>query len=210
MSSWVRLLGIEDLSGDAREVAESGRNVYGQLLETWRALFNVPEVFSTYLPFLRAVTGPGSVDASLKDLTAVTVGALNGCRYTVSHRAASARRNGVEDVDVIAAATRRWDGFDPATRAALHFALHVTLDPTRVAWRQRPRVVDVDLRAEMKKFFTDQQLVELTLSIALWNALARFHRTMGFDLDMPAPPAEIDPALVDLTGQSLPEQGGQE
>jgi AhpD family alkylhydroperoxidase len=209
VSSWVRLLGIEGLTGPAREAAESGRQAYGQLLETWRALFHVPSVFSAYLPFLRAVAGPGSVDASLKDLTAVLVGALNGCRYTVSHRTASARRNGVDDVAIIAAATQQWDAFEPATRAAMCFTRQVTLDPVRTAWSHRPQAVDDELLAEMKSFFTDQQLVELTLSIALWNALARFHRTMGFDLDMPVPPAAIDPAVIDLTELFSPKQGGQ-
>jgi hypothetical protein len=32
------------------------------------------------------------------------------------------------------------------------------------------------------------------MSIAVWNALSRFHRVMDFDLDMPAPPPYLDPA----------------
>jgi hypothetical protein len=28
-------------------------------------------------------------------------------------------------------------------------------------------------------------------TIGLWNALARFHRLMGFELDMDAPPDEV-------------------
>ena len=41
----------------------------------------------------------------------------------------------------------------------------------------------------------DPEIVELMTTIALWNALARFHRAMGFDLDMDPPPPEIDELL---------------
>lgn len=194
MSSWVQLLGLDDLTGDAREAAESGEAQYGQLLETWRALFQRPEIFAAYLPFLRSVAGPGTVDPKLKDLSALLVGALNGCRYTMSHRATSARRNGATDEEIVAAVSGGWDGFDPVTQDVLAFTRTLTEDPTRVPWAEQPQLVDPALRGELAQHFDDAQLVELTLSIAVWNALARFHRVMGFDLDMPAPPAAIDPA----------------
>jgi AhpD family alkylhydroperoxidase len=192
--TWVRLLGLEDLPVGARRVAESGQEQYGQLLETWRALFHRPEIFENYLPFLRAVAGPGTVDSKLKDLSALRVGCLNNCRYTVSHRTASARRSGATDDEIVAAASGNWSGFDDATQLVLEFTTRLTEDPSRVAWSERPQLVDASLLAELQRHFTDAQLVELTLSIAVWNALARFHRVMGFDLDMAEPPAEIDPA----------------
>jgi hypothetical protein len=37
--------------------------------------------------------------------------------------------------------------------------------------------------------------MELVLSISLWNALCRFHRTMGLELDMPEPPEGVRAAL---------------
>ena len=57
--SYVRLADIEDLQGAARDVAESGRAQYGQVLNTWQALMNKPDLFAAYLPFLRQVAGPG-------------------------------------------------------------------------------------------------------------------------------------------------------
>jgi hypothetical protein len=36
------------------------------------------------------------------------------------------------------------------------------------------------------------------MSVSLWNALARFHRVMDFELDMPAPPPALDPAARSL------------
>ncbi|MDT5053405.1 MAG: hypothetical protein QOF66_1771, partial [Mycobacterium sp.] len=40
--------------------------------------------------------------------------------------------------------------------------------------------------------FDPRELVELTMSISVWNALSRFHRVMEFDLDMPEPPPAVE------------------
>ena len=45
---YVNLLDLDDLPSDARKVAESGQEQYGQLLNTWRALFHRPEIFESY------------------------------------------------------------------------------------------------------------------------------------------------------------------
>lgn len=191
----VDLLGLEDLTGPALEAAESGQAQYGQLLETWRALFHRPEIFAAYLPFLRAVAGPGTVDGRLKDLSALIVGARNGCRYTVSHRTASARRNGASDDELVAAASGDWSGFDALTQDVFAYTVALTEDPPSVPYLDRPQLVDEALLTRLQGTLTEPQLVELTMSIAVWNALSRFHRVMGFELDMPAPPPSIDPAM---------------
>lgn len=195
----VELLDLEDLTGPAREVAESGQAQYGQLLETWRALFHRPEIFAAYLPFLRAVAGPGTVDGKVKDLSALIVGARNNCRYTVSHRTASARRNGATDGEIVAAAGGDWSGFDPLTRTVFEYTVALTEDPTTVPFPERAQLVDPELLARLQAGLSEAQLVELTLSISVWNALARFHRVMGFELDMPEPPEAIDPARSTTT-----------
>jgi AhpD family alkylhydroperoxidase len=194
MSRLVGLRNLEDVDGPAREMAESGLAQYGQLLETWRALLNCPDIFATYLPFLRAVAGPGQLDQRVKDLTALRVAVLNNCRYTISHRAASARKNGILEVDIIAVGLGDWASLSPVERWALQFTDELTLKPAATAWTDMSQIVSEPLLAKLKSALHDEELVELTLSISLWNGLARFHRVMGFELDMPAPPERLDPA----------------
>lgn len=190
----VNLLTIDDIDGPAHEVAESGVAQYGQLLNTWGALLNRPEIFAAYLPFLRAVAGPGTLDPKIKDMSATLVGWLNNCRYTVSHRAASSARNGVADSDLQKVMDHDWSGFDAATQTALEFTEVLTLSPTTVTYPEAPLLVEGELRDRLKTQFTDEQIVELAMSVSVWNGLARFHRVMDFDLDMPVPPEGIDPA----------------
>jgi AhpD family alkylhydroperoxidase len=192
--AWVELLGIEDVEGTAREMAESGQAQYGQVLNTWAALLNRPEMFAAYLPFLRSVAGPGTLDPKLKDMSAFLVGVLNNCRYTVSHRAASAQRNGVDEATLLAVASGQWSDFDDTTRAVLRFTEELTTLPSVVSYNDSPLVVDQATLDELASALTDAQRVELTMSVSVWNALARFHRVMGFELDMPEPPHGTDPA----------------
>lgn len=199
----VRLVDESELTGGPAEMAASGKAQYGMLLNTWRAIMNRPALFEAYLPFLRAVAGPGDLDGRLKDISALLVGRLNNCRYTVSHRAASARAKGVGDAEFEALAARDWSAFDERTRVALALTEQLTLNPTNVSYADLPQAVDAELIGRAQALFSDAELVELIMSISVWNSISRFHRVMGFDLDMPEPPESLDPAIHPFT----PTQG---
>ena len=190
----VRLVNAHELSDEAKKMAESGQAQYGQLLHTWRAIMHRPELFVAYLPFLRAVAGPGELAPKLKDLSAVLVGVLNGCRYTISHRCRSASTNGATDAELEAVASHKWDDLDEPTRIALMFTEQLTVRPPTTTFTENRQAVDAEVLDAAKRLFTDPQLVELAMSVSVWNALARFHRVMDFELDMPAPPTTLDPA----------------
>lgn len=168
---------------------------YGQALQTWRALLHRPEIFATYLPYLGAVTGPGVVPQRTKELTSLVVASANHCRYSTSHRYRTAGLAGVRDDEVEALVDGRLDGFSPAERVAIEYARQLTVRPAAVPYRRNPQAVDGELLDQLKATFSDEEIVELTANIALWNALTRFHRVMNFSLDMPAPPPTVDEAL---------------
>jgi len=175
------------------EMVNSGVAQYGQLLETWGAILNKPGLMAVYLPFLRVVVGSGSLDPRLKDASALLVGYLNGCRYTVSHRYASALRNGLRDDEMRSVTSGDWDQFDMSWRVALELTRAMTVLPPLVSADAIPQLADDTTLAAARSLFGDEQLVELSMSIAVWNALSRFHRIMGLELDMPSAPPGIDP-----------------
>lgn len=193
--SLVELIDADAASPEARPMLESGRAQYGAVLATWRALLHRPPIFTTYLPYLRAVAGPGVVDPRVKALAALRVAILNHCRYTAAHRAHAASAAGMTDEDLAALLANRLDHFDEPARVAIEFASQLTLRPPVVRYPSAPQAVDPGLLRRLRATFADPQIVELTASISLWNALARFHRVMDFDLDMPSPPAVLDEVL---------------
>jgi AhpD family alkylhydroperoxidase len=174
---------------------ESGEAQYGRVLEAWAALAHNPDTFVAYMPFLRSVAGSQILPARVRELTAVRVGVLNRCRYTVSHRLRSARAAGVPDEDLLAVARGDYHGFAPEEAAALRFTDQLTLRPPEVSYHDAPQAVDAGLLDEVRAHFGTPQLVALAMNVSVWNYLARFHRVMDFDLDMPAPPEEMDALL---------------
>ena len=191
--AYIRLAEIDELEGTPREVAESGHAQYGKVLETWKAIMNKPDMFATYLPFLRQVAGPGVLDGQLKDACALYVGYLNHCRYTASHRATSAAAKGVTPDEMRAVVGGEWDELPGNWRAALELTRELTLNPASVTYAQMPQGASAATLAEVKKRFDDVEILELCMTIAMWNALSRFHRVMDFDLDMPDAPEGVKP-----------------
>jgi AhpD family alkylhydroperoxidase len=174
---------------------ETGLAAFGHLLHTWQAVATVPGLFSKYFPFLRTITGPGALDQRVKEITAVQVAILNHCRYTVSHRCFSAQGKGVTEAELVKIAASDLQSFSPTERLALEFTRAVTLDVPVVTAAESATGVDEVLRERVKAAFEPEQLVELLMSISVWNAIARFHRVLDLDLDLPEAPAEVSALL---------------
>ncbi len=200
---FVHLVEFDELTDPSDiEMAESGLAQYGRLLHTWQAIMNKPGLFGAYLPFLRAVAGPGSLPKGLKELSALYVAHLNNCRYTVSHRGNATLANERTPDEMRLVVSGDWTSFDDATRAALQATREITLLPPLVAYDADPAVLAPETREALRSHFDDEQIVELVMSISIWNGLARFHRTMQFTLDMPAAPEGVDLPLPDGATES--------
>ena len=191
----VPLLDKSRTNGPAREVLDRGEQLWGQVLNTWMALANTPEILVAYLPLMRAIAGPGELDQRIKELAAVQVAIDNHCLYTASHRCASARKQGIPDDDLDALAAGELNRFSKPERLAISLAHQLSERPAVVRYDAAPQLATPELLAEIQATFPPGALVELVFGISVWNALSRFHRTMGLELDMPAPPPGVRAAL---------------
>lgn len=191
--SLVRLVEIEELDGDARAMADSGVAQYGKVLNTWKAIFNRPNIFATYLPFLRTVAGPGVLNQNTKDLCALYVGLLNHCRYTASHRSTSGLKNGLTETELQSLASGDWSSFSPEVQVALEFTKQLTVNPTVVEFSTLPQSVEPAVLTSLKSHFSDEEIVDLAMTVSVWNSIARFHRVMDLEMDMPDPPEGVNP-----------------
>jgi AhpD family alkylhydroperoxidase len=150
----------------------------------WQALARRPEIFVAYLSYRRSIVGRGELEQRTKELVEVRTAVLNRCLYSTSHRVRSAKTAGVPEDDLVAVARGDLARFDEGER----LALELTLRPASVSHAQAPQLVDTALLQRRRGMFSDPQLV---VTIGLWDALARFHRQMGFELDMDPLPHAI-------------------
>ncbi len=191
----VPLMSKEQIDAVDLPLIEAGEGAFGTLLNTWLAIAHSPGMFAAYLPFVRTVSGPGALDQRTKELTAVYVSLLNHCRYTTSHRCYSALAKGVSEADLGRLAAGEFTSFTDTERLALEFTRALTVDIPVTGRDESITGVDPRLRSQVQTAFTPPELVELVMSVGLWNALARFHRVLDLELDLGEPPADVDSAI---------------
>ena len=187
----VDLVSKEAAPPEVRAVFEGGEAQYGRVLHTWQALAQRPEIFVAYLPYLRSIVGPGELEQRTKELVEVRTVVLNRCLYSTSHRVRSAKAAGVPEDDLVAVARGDFEGFAEPERVALELCDELTLRMPSVAYADAPQLVPDEMLVRLRAEFTEPQIVELVATIGLWNALARFHRVMGLELDMDPPPDAV-------------------
>jgi AhpD family alkylhydroperoxidase len=191
----VPLLDGSEFDAADQDTLAAGQKAYGKVLNTWAAIGNSPGLFAAYLPFLRQVNGPGRLEGRIKELTAVRVAVLNHCRYTASHRCTAASANGATEADLASVARGEYGQFTEREQLALRLTDEMTTElPGRDRQHSASGLLN-QLREDLQQHFDPAELVELTMSISVWNALARFHRVMDFDLDMREAPASVASTL---------------
>jgi uncharacterized peroxidase-related enzyme len=130
----------------------------------YRTMARRPEVLEAFVPFYRAVVGPGSVDRRVKELVYVACTYANECAYCTAAHVASGKRTGITEEELRALQTEQDHGFGEAERAAIRYAR----DLTRTADGK-------DTRDELLEHFSDEQVVEITLVAAMANFTNRFN-----------------------------------
>ncbi len=190
--AFIELVEKEQAPLEVLELYEKGEAASGLVMETWKAIAHNPPVLQGYMNYLQSIFKPGPLDQRTKDLVAIRICYLNHCLYSLSHRVHSARKQGISGDDIAGLADPPSHAFSAREQAALKFAEELTLNVGRVPYADSKQAVEHTTLEAIKEHFSDPEINDLAVSVGLWNLLTRYHRVMDFDLDMPAPPPELD------------------
>lgn len=135
----------------------------------YRVMANRPEALKNFLPFYGAVAGPGSVERRVKEEAYLAASFVNRCAFCSTAHTAGAKKAGLSDEEITAIREERDAGFSEAERAALAYSRELTRTAQAAGTRE-------GLRAH----FNDEQIVELTMVIAMANFTNRFNN--GLDI----------------------------
>lgn len=124
-----------------------------------------------YKGILAAARSTHAIDRKLKNLIEVRVSQINGCAFCLDMHSREARELGEmqERLDCLAA-WREFPGFDEKERAALAWAEAVT----QIAETHAPDA----LYEELGKHFSEEEIVALTVAIAVINTWNRMQIAM--------------------------------
>src|ERR1019366_3387826 len=125
----------------------------------YRAMAHKPEVMASFPAVYKAIMGPGSIDRRLKEMIYLAVSTVNECRYCTEAHLKGAKKAGLTEHDIEDLESETNQNFTAAEQIALHYAREMT----------RACADEFDTREKLREYFSDEQLVELTLVIAMAN-----------------------------------------
>ena len=165
----------EDLSEDARTLLEMGEQMMGFTPNDALIMGRNPALFKAASELVRAVYGQGTLDPGLKRLIGYINSTAAGCSYCQAHTAHGANTAGIDRAKIDAA----WDYetsdlFSDAERAALRVAQGSGLSPNKVS--------DAEF-ADLKNYYTDDEIVEIVSVIAMFGFLNRWNSTLATELE---------------------------
>jgi uncharacterized peroxidase-related enzyme len=158
-----------------------------------------PEILGGFVQLAAAINGPSSTIApQLRNLVSQMASRAAGCGYCMAHTAHTAGRVGISDAKEEAL----WEYetsplFTEAERAALRVAQGAA---------QAPNAVTDEDFTELKKHYSDTQIVDIVAVIALFGFLNRFNDTMATELE--SSPIEAGQRFLAQKGWTVGKHAG--
>jgi len=181
------------------DLLETSKTRMGFLPNSQLIMAHRAEILRGFVQLASAINGPGStIDPQLRNLVSQMASRASGCGYCMAHTAHTAHRVGISEAKEEAL----WEYetsplFSAAERAALRVAQGAA---------QAPNAVTDEDFAELKRHYTDTQIVDIVAVIALFGFLNRFNDTMATELE--ASPIEAGQRFLTQKGWSVGEHAG--
>jgi len=144
-----------------------------------KTMYHRPAIAYAFINLNKAVMeNNGNVSSALKRLIGYVSSNVAGCRYCQAHTIRAAERYGASNEQL----QNVWEykthpSFNEAERAALDFAF---------ASSTIPNAVDDAIASNLRKFWSEGDIVEMLGVIALFGYLNRWNDSMGTQLEEPA------------------------
>ena len=165
----------ETLAADLQPIFDSAESYMGFVANDALTMALKPELLKSALPFMRSIYSHGRVSFELKRLVAMMSSWASGCQYCVAHTAHGAHLLGVSAEKIQALPLfDSSEHYTPAERAALQVA--------RSAGQVPNAVTDEEFR-ELRRWFDDEQVVEIVAVISLFGFLNRWNATFATELE---------------------------
>ena len=168
----IDLIQMEAASPEVKEIYE--KTLRGKPGNVQKALAHRPDMLKTFLGFYSSVGR--SLDRKLYELIYIRVSLINGCNYCTQHHLASSKRAGLTSEDWAALKAGDYSRYSEKEKAALTYVEKLTRSPHDIS--------DADF-ADLKKHFSDPEIVDIHLLTGLANLTNRFTDPLGLDVEFP-------------------------
>lgn len=157
------------------------KSMLGSVPNLFRLVANSPAALEGYLG-LNGALAKGALDARTRERIALAVAQENGCGYCLAAHTYLGKSMAKLDLAEMTA-NRKGGSNDPRAAAAVHFAVAVT--------RARGHVSGTELDAVKLAGYTEGEIVEIVLHVAL-NTLTNYVNSVAdTDIDFPVVPTSL-------------------
>lgn len=165
-SPLVHMVSDKEAKEQAKKLFEQIKKTTGQVPKWMRVMANCEDVLIGFFTMFKAIMDDAPVDKKLKWKVAYRISEMNKCDFCVSVSRAQLKQVGLKDneiADIDKASTEK-------ERVAMAYAS---------AASEHAYNIDKDVFTKMKKHFTDDQIVEITSVVGLFNFINRFNDSLG-------------------------------
>jgi len=179
-----------DSMGEMQEIIDAAQKASGYVPTSIRIMAHKPAILSAFSNLIDAVLRQKSeLSQEVKWLTAYAVSTAAGCRYCQAHTAANGVKHGIlieKTPDILN--YRQCALFSEPERSVVEFAL---------AAGEVSNAMEGRHFNELRRHFTEGQIIEIAAVISLFGWLNRWNDTFASDLEGP-PLAFAEKNLSDL------------
>ncbi len=168
----ISLIAPESASPEVSEIYET--TLRGKPGNMQKALAHRPEMLKNFLSFYASVGR--SLDRKLYELIYLRVSLINGCRYCTQHHVASSKRVGLGAEDWAALNAGNYPRYGEKERAALKYVEKLTRAPREIT--------ETDFN-ELKKHFSEPEIVDIHMLAGLANLTNRVTDPLGLEVEFP-------------------------
>ena len=169
----VRDIASSELSPDLAQIYEAFAGSYGPFRNQVAVFAHVPAALRHLMPLLMELRQAATLPKRYLELAIVAVSQVNACEYCVAHHKPFLAVEGVSGTGVDRLLDYRdHPELDAVDRLVVEYAIAVT---------ERPNRLPEAMFARLREHFTESQIVELTLRIALCGFFNKFNDALQIE-----------------------------
>lgn len=170
----VRDIEIDEVPKEVRPIYEKFSQQYGPFLNQVKVIAHRPPALKHIMGMLMEMADEQVLPKRYLEIALVVVSKLNECRYCVAHHAPRLIEQGLSPDSVAAILEPEVPGFDEVDMLVRDYAVQVTNNFQYI----RDKIFD-----DLKRHFTEEQIVELTLRTALCGFFNRFNDALQIGME---------------------------
>jgi len=170
----VPLVNKETASPEIFQIFERIENSGGRVLNIFKVVGNSPKIGRDFLRLGTAILQKGKIPPALRELAILRVGNLARANYEWTQHVPIGLQAGLSQAQIDAIpGWENSDQFDDTEQAVLRYTDEVAVNIK----------VSDETFAQLKKAFSDQQIVELTITIGYYGMVSRFLEALQVELE---------------------------